>query len=243
MGAVFAPRKVPVRAGITYRTSIETQLETESTSVSLDTDGARRLGNTYLPQSAILPWEMELGFAFQLGPRPLNARWDNPDTMDKAEIEAERLDDEELTPAQQNEQRRFLKKRIARRHYAQLPRAKVLVSTGLVITGRASAAVGVESCFGPVGDRSGESVSLTPRLGVEVEPVERWTQVRAGSYLEPSRFESTTSRLHGTIGLEQKLFPSTVFGLFDPGTWFRVTGVIDIAREYFVWGVTAGVWH
>jgi hypothetical protein len=66
--------------------------------------------------------------------------------------------------------------------------------------------------------------------------------VRAGTYYEPTRFNHSSARLHGTAGFDQKLFPWTVFGLFDEGTWWRAGGCIDYARDYLGWGVTVGVW-
>ena len=37
-----------------------------------------------LPATATLPWELEMGFAFQLGPRPLNPPWLDPYDMERA---------------------------------------------------------------------------------------------------------------------------------------------------------------
>jgi hypothetical protein len=84
---------------------------------------------------------------------------------------------------------------------------------------------------------------------VESEIIPHWVKLRAGSYYEPTRFrtspsgEKLTGRLHGTFGLDAKLFPWSVFGLFDEGTEWRAGGAIDQADGYFGWSVSIGVWH
>jgi hypothetical protein len=64
-----------------------------------------------------------------------------------------------------------------------------------------------------------------------------------GSYLEPSRFETSTPRLHGTFGLDVKLFPWNVFGLWPPDYVWRLGLGADVADRYNSWGVTIGGWY
>ena len=104
-------------------------------------------------------------------------------------------------------------------------------------------AVGVQSFLQQVTDRSGESAVWTPRLGIEVEPEGGWVQLRAGTYLEPTRFREGATRLHGTFGFDLRLFRWSMFGAFDAQTYWRVGGVIDGAREYLGWGLAVGAWH
>ncbi len=129
--------------------------------------------------------------------------------------------------------------------YKALQRFYVLISSSLLITGPVENAVGVESFLQGRVQRSGEKVTFSPRLGVESEVVPGWLTLRAGTYGEPTRFDraGARARLHGTTGLDLKLFPWTVFGLFDDGTHWRVSGALDAARRYFSWGVSIGVWH
>ncbi|MFO0572316.1 MAG: hypothetical protein U0263_42240 [Polyangiaceae bacterium] len=131
------------------------------------------------------------------------------------------------------------------RRQRQLERFYVLVSSSLLVTGPVKDAVGVESFIERRVQRSGQKATFTPRLGVESEVVPRWLKLRAGSYGEPTRFSSrgARARLHGTVGFEQKLFPWTVFGLFDDGTEWRLSGALDGARRYLSWGVSLGVWR
>ncbi|MFO0570549.1 MAG: hypothetical protein U0263_33230 [Polyangiaceae bacterium] len=119
------------------------------------------------------------------------------------------------------------------------------MSSSLLVTGPVKDAVGVESFIERRVQRSGQKATFTPRLGVESEVVPRWLKLRAGSYGEPTRFSSrgARARLHGTVGFEQKLFPWTVFGLFDDGTEWRLSGALDGARRYLSWGVSLGVWR
>jgi len=93
--------------------------------------------------------------------------------------------------------------------------------------------------------RSGRRASYSPRLGIETEPIAHWLRVRAGSYLEPSRFDDNPhgSRLHGTFGFDQRVLSWDLFGLFPEGSTFRASGSLDVARDYFGWGIALGLWH
>jgi hypothetical protein len=106
-------------------------------------------------------------------------------------------------------------------------------------------ALGVESFIERTVQRSGHEASWSPRVGVETEAIPNWTRLRAGTYLEPSRFETNPrgARAHGTLGFEQRLFPWEVFGLLPEGSIFRVSGCIDVAQAYFTWGIAIGMWH
>jgi len=69
--------------------------------------------------------------------------------------------------------------------------------------------------------------------------------LRGGSYLEPTRFRSSPAgaRLHFTSGLDIKLVEWSIFDIFEAGTEWRIGGALDLARDYFGWSATAGVWH
>ena len=67
-------------------------------------------------------------------------------------------------------------------------------------------------------ERSGEEVSLTIRGGVEAEVIPYWLVLRGGSYLEPSRFRFSGSRVHGTTGFQVRVFKWDAFGLADKET-------------------------
>ncbi len=139
---------------------------------------------------------------------------------------------------------RAVDRELARR-YVQMQRFHVLLSSSLLISGAVDDAVGVESFLERRVQRSGEKVSLSPRVAVETELVPHWLKIRVGTYLEPTRFASNSdgARQHGTAGLDVKLFPWSVFGLFEDGSEWRFTGGVDGARDYFGWGLAVGIWH
>ncbi|RKH72517.1 hypothetical protein [Corallococcus aberystwythensis] len=127
--------------------------------------------------------------------------------------------------------------------YQALPRAKLLLTGSVLVSGASSNAIGFESFLSQQLERSGRRLVISPRVGAEWEPIENRLQLRAGSYLEPSRFEAVGPRLHGTAGAELRLFQWSVFGLMSPGTSWRISGFADVSRLYFGWGFGVGTWH
>jgi hypothetical protein len=132
-----------------------------------------------------------------------------------------------------------------RRHYREMKRFYLLISASVLMTEPVDNAVGVESFIEGRVQRSGERGTVSPHLGVESEVIGHWLKLRAGSYFEPKRFEARKSRArtHGTFGFDQKLFPWTVFGVFDEDTEWRASAAIDMARDYFAWGASIGIWR
>jgi hypothetical protein len=232
-GAVWAPKELPVRTGLTLRTPAEGKADPAS-RIGADQNGDRKIGSTFLPSTIFLPWEIEAGAATQLGPRPLNPGWTNPESFTEEELAAQ---------AVEGESRAATAKRLAKLRYDSLPRKKLLITSSVLITGPTKNAVGFESFLAQQVDRSGERVSVMPRLGLEGELVPGWLQLRGGSYLEPSRFRGVAPRPHGTFGFDVKTFSWDVFGLLDAGTYFRVSSAVDVSRQYFGWTLGAGVWR
>jgi hypothetical protein len=138
--------------------------------------------------------------------------------------------------------RREIRKQL-KYEYQSMRRPYLLVSTSLVVLGTLQDAVGVESFLERVVARSGETISYSPRLGAESEFVPNILKLRAGVYGEPSRFTTGHPRLHGTFGFDVRLFPWTVFGLFDDDAFWRLSGSVDASSRYLGWGVSVGVWH
>jgi hypothetical protein len=87
---------------------------------------------------------------------------------------------------------------------------------------------------------SGRTISVTPRLGLETEAIEGWLRLRAGSYLEASRFPETSPRLHGTAGAQVRVFS---FRLAGHERRVAVSGAADIATRYKNLGVSVGFWN
>jgi hypothetical protein len=238
IGLVWAPKNMNVRFGMTTRAPVRGEAQVTS-RVQPEANGDTRIDTLYLPNQIELPAELETGVAFQLGPRPLNLGWRDVGTVPKAQIDAERR-----IVKGQRETDDTVAWRILRRAYWQLPQSRFLITTSVLLSGKTRQAVGFESFLTQTVDRSGLTISASPRVGVEAEAVPRHLRLRGGSYLEPTRFSGSTARFHGTAGFDVKVLKWRVFNLFqDEETAFHIGGVIDFAREYFGWGISAGIWR
>ncbi|MBX3192643.1 MAG: hypothetical protein KF819_37005 [Labilithrix sp.] len=263
---LWTPHGLPIRVGGTIRSPILASLEV---APNVDDDGADRVIGVppnafYLPRGGALPWELEWGIAAQIGKRPLNVPFVDEDAMHGEEVEDERR----MQPGDRHEPPRLepaykAARRLLKSRYAGLARRKLLVSFSALVTGPTEGAVGIESMLTQYVDRSGKTGTLTLRAGAEAEVIPNRLQLRAGSYLEPTRFrdlqfaevvpgpERTSimrsrdprSRLHGTAGFEVRVLEWSVFGLFADDTSFRISGAIDASRQYFGWSLGAGIWH
>jgi hypothetical protein len=273
IGVLLKPDYEPWRLGATFRAGVTGRSSSDSAGG----------GSTALlrPASISLPWELELGAAIQVGPRPLNPRWLDPHEQEsrvrqqieedrslrqaaqEAEIEgirdetqrAERREQlayqESFVRRQEDEQlesasARLLLERKAR--YANWPRERITVLLALLVSGKSDDAVGLETLFAAQAGntstlfkRSGQSLSYSPRLGLEGEPVPDRIQTRIGTYIEPSRF-GRIARQHFTFGFDVKLFSWSVFGVAGDQIW-RIGAVTDLAPRYQSFGVSIGAWH
>ncbi len=234
IGALWAPLALPLRMGLSLRAPVAGRLIPGDTS-ALDASGDRRLGKLYLPERVEVPWQIEWGVAVQLGPRPLNVKW-----LDSREVPHEVVESYRKKP---DEERSTVVSRMGRRTHEKVPREKFLLSVSFTATGPVANAVGLESFLAGQIDRSGERVSLTPRVGIETEAWPNRMIFRAGSYVEPTRFRGGARRLHATVGTELKTVSWDFFGLYEDPLPLRVGGSLDISREYFGWSVTAGIWN
>jgi len=281
VGALFRPNSSPYRVGVAARSAVITnELKADVDKNAAGDRVITRNGTAlFLPNEVTLPWDIDVGLAVQLGPRPLNPRWVEPNEalarLDRylawkerererrkaarlaqtstqgralgpreAALDAEAASDRALDELHRERSLRALRDELRRRARA-LERFYVLVSTSLLVTGPVRNSVGVESFITQRVQRSGRKATYTPRLGVETELVPEWLKLRAGTYGEPTRFESNGAkpRLHGTLGFDQKLFPWTAFGIFDDDTEWRLSAALDGARHYFSWGASVGVWR
>jgi hypothetical protein len=237
-GLLWAPRSASVRVGFTARTPAVPVGQVEG-RIPPNADGDRVVGSLYLPNRLELPWELEAGFAVQLWKRHFNLRWADEDQVPAPEAEPYRrtLSNGQREPPWRGA-RRLLKAR-----YAALPRERVLLTTSVLLSGPVKNAVGVESMLSQEVHRAGERPSLTVRAGAEAEVIPGWLVVRGGSYLEPTRFRTGKQRLHGTGGFDLRVLESAVFGLYDEGTRFRLSGAVDLARDYVGWSIGAGLFR
>lgn len=256
-GVIWAPHALPVRAGLSARLPVRSAPDPANQTVP-NAEGDTVIGSMVLPSSTEVPWEIEGGVAVQIGRRRLNVAWVNPRDLsaafteardrpppDPARTEMPANQAAELQAAQE-QRMKALHSQVRRRlkaRYRSIARQKVLLSLSVLVSGPVRSAVGVESFLQQVVDRSGERASVTPRLGIEGEPLEHWLQVRAGTYLEPTRFRAGSPRLHATLGFDLRLLDWSVFGLLEEDSSWRAGGLVDGARDYFGWGVAVGLWH
>jgi hypothetical protein len=74
VGALYAPVRAPFRVGVSARLPVEASQE----------ERVRVAAGLELPHGLLLPAEVQLGFAYQLGSRPLNRRFENPHDIEDA---------------------------------------------------------------------------------------------------------------------------------------------------------------
>ncbi|MEM1415698.1 MAG: hypothetical protein AAGH15_12395 [Myxococcota bacterium] len=218
-----------------------------------------------LPRSVELPWEVRTGVAWQFGPRRFNPRyvrrkdaahgWAERLARERcarrgagdgrAGAACEEPPDPELTPEDRVAGARQASyagdamaglRALGERVRASEPRRYVLVSTEVLLQGSLADAVGVDAFVRQEQRRRGRKVTFGWRLGVEGEPWHDRLRVRAGTYLEPSRYDGVNPRVHGTAGFDVRLFRVWRFDL-------QAGFTIDGARDYLNWGFGLGVWH
>ncbi|HEX9295166.1 MAG TPA: hypothetical protein VF881_05010 [Polyangiaceae bacterium] len=277
-GVLIRPDYEPWRLGATFRAPVDG-------GAAQSTDTSAVMGAPFVPPAGIfLPWELEVGAAIQVGPRPLNPRWLDPheqEAHERAQIDQDRAarraaqeaelrgianplrmyDRSRELSYQESFIRRDEDKRLdearekllleRRARYANWPRERITVMMELLVSGRSPDALSLESFFSQQAAamvlmpetfrRSGRSISYSPRLGLEGEPVADRIQTRIGTYIEPSRFGGL-ARQHFTFGFDVKLLPWGLFGL-APGQIWRIGAVTDLAPRYQNFGISLGAWH
>lgn len=271
-GALLMPTGRQWRVGVTGRAPVSGGIF-GSEDVTID-GGVRRAGPFVLPSTVVMPWEVEAGLAYQLGPRPLNPGWENPRDQedplrrkiahDRADRAARRDREMSATPIDQREglrieleaeERRWrvveeqeLASEVARlrairmARYENWPREKILLLASLLLTGPSPMAVSLEGFLDQRGESAGRTATLTPRLGLEGEPLRGRMLLRAGTYLEPSRYEGGGPRQHFTFGSDVRLFPLDFWGLLPRANW-KVALFLDVAPRYANGGIGIGNWH
>lgn len=133
-------------------------------------------------------------------------------------------------------------KRARQARYENLPRARIMVVASVLALASSSHSIAVSSFLSQRDEPYGQSWTLTPRFGLEAEPVVNRLMLRLGGYVEPARFLDATPRQHLTFGGDVKLFAWDVFGLVRKMTWKIGLG-FDVAPRYTNWGIGLGVWH
>lgn len=123
------------------------------------------------------------------------------------------------------------------------PRRYYLLTADVWFNGRVQDGVGVESFIFQTVQRSGQKVTVSPRVGFETEVWPTRMKLRAGSYIEPSRFAESTLRVHGTFGFDVSLFKWNVFGLWPDDYRWQITTAFDFARAYGSFSFGIGGWY
>jgi hypothetical protein len=243
-GVLWRPRTLPLRVGATVRSPVIGTIDAAPNVTRNPETGDRQVGHFYLPTGVDLPWEAEWGVAVQVGPRPLNIPWTDEDEYRAPEVEETRR----MEPGSRHEPPRVESasdnaRRILRHRYRLQPRQKLLLSFAMLVTGPTPGALGVESMLTQVVERSGEKTSVTLRAGGEIEAVPDRLQLRGGTYMEPTRFRDSSPRAHATAGFELRLVEWSLFGIFPEDNSFRISGAVDVSREYFGWSLGVGSWY
>jgi len=225
----------------------------------------------YLPEQVSSPWDVNVGAAIQFG-RSFNPVWrSSAERAERAELyyrtrELDREEErqrrlalattenerarisEELDRAQEKDDENLERavdnaRLLTQTESARMDPHYLLVSTALVVSGTAQEAVGVDAFLSQVINRSGEEVVFSPRIGAESEVWPRLLKLRAGTYLEPTRFETSSPRWHATAGCDIRLIRWNVFGLWPDRYLWRVSASADVSERYFVWGLSIGGWY
>jgi hypothetical protein len=274
-GALWQPKGLPFSAGAAFRTGIETTASfsdaaaiNEQGDVVFETDR----GTFYLPERAVLPWDLNVGMSVELGAAPENVPWESDrDGAERQELairlrtfEQQDAKARRIAAARDATERQAIEREyeaLARqaeadidaaredaywelqRRMAVAPRHKVLLAASVLITGRADEAVGVESFLSQTVNRSGENVVWSPRLGAEMEVIPDWLRLRAGTYLEPTRFQTSTPRPHYTGGFDLRAVNWNVFGLWPDDYLWRIGVGTDVSRNYTTFSVTIAGWY
>lgn len=226
----------------------------------------------YLPTQAVLPWDLNIGVTAQIGVDPENEPWVSDRSLSQRQelrgrlrmLDREAYRDAELARAQTPEARAEINARydaMDRNDQAEIDEAReaayweiqrrlararfghVVVAASALISGSVDNAVGLESFLSQEVNRSGDSAVVSLRLGAEMGLIPNLLRVRSGTYLEPTRFETSLPRPHYTGGFDLRLAIWNVFGLWPDDYVWRLSVGVDVARDYSTFGVTIAGWY
>jgi hypothetical protein len=108
----------------------------------------------------------------------------------------------------------------------------VRVAFDLVVDGPVANGVSSEALLAGDDTHRGRTLTLSPRFGLEAEVWRDRLRLRGGTYLEPSRTIGVPDRLHGTAGLQVRLFRLRLFhGFIDEQVSYSAS--VDAAHRYW----------
>lgn len=273
-GVLIKPNNHPFRVGASYRTAIKST-PTYSEEFLPNAEGDLVItgegGSFYLPRRVELPWDVNLGFAYQFG-RPFNPTWRTAQDIAEKEllqlrlaaIELAEQRDTALANARDANERAAIEQRYAgqmernatlanialvkarkqqQRELADWDRFYVLVSTSLTISGPVDSAVGIESYVNQKVARSGAKTTFAPHFALETEAIPDHLKLRTGCYFEPARSDGTTQRGHFTFGGDIRMGRFDVFGLWPADYLWALGTFADVAPRYVTFGVSLIGWY
>jgi hypothetical protein len=252
-GAIIKPDDRPFRLSAVYRSAVTAQA-TEGASSLFAASTAER--DYVLPSRVVAPWELEVGAAVQLGPRPLNPSWRDPSARQgerRAVVDARRkqrkqtgispVDEARLEGWEDEELASYAAKDKEREYtrYLNHPRKYVLLLASALVVGASPNSINLVGFVDQQKEIAGARATISPRFGVEAEPIANLAKVRAGTYYEPSRFEGVAGRQHFTLGGDLFLFTSPKIA-FIPPLPIAAVGFVDVAPRYQNFGLFVGIW-
>jgi hypothetical protein len=235
-GVIFRPSRWPVRLAASFSSPLSSATPKECTADQCPQ-------GFVMPRGVALPWEVRLGAAYRFGATPFNRTPVLPKKKPKRKPKKKPPGQRPLTeppealpappePAAPSEPEPDLDRDYRGGFY-------VLVSAEVGLTGSVDDAIGTDGFFDQVREQSGQNLSVSPRMGVESEVIRRRLRLRAGTYLEPSRFEDGSGRFHGTFGFDLRLFDFSLFGARS----LRFSSSADLASRYSNLLLSLGFWH
>ncbi len=229
VGLLIKPVSVPFRFGVTYRLA----------TIAQETIGADGPLPLQLPDSVVSPWELETGISFQLGPRPFNVFFADPEDADDAAeraVKAARrararsrtfeIDGEVATAREENLQRleEATLARLERRLHderddaiADLPRERVLVLLSLLATGPVENGVSIDAFL-----------SQSNRVG----------PTQGGPWAE-SRRSGGAVNFSPRFGVEAEAIPNWL--ILRGGSYYEPSRFGGVGRQHFTFGASLRV--
>ncbi len=204
LGVVHAPRKQPWRAGLALQLPVP---QSQRDQFGKPNRLVAALGYLPAPRRIEQPWNLALGGAWQWGDRPLNLR---PSFGQLPLPEGARPVD-------------------------HIPRRYLLATADLVLTGAVDdASIGAPGYLTGRPQEAGRTPTLSARVGVESEVLPNRIALRAGTYFEPSRYQTSAGRLHMTGGADLRV---------DVGLAWKLSVVFDVAPGWVNTSAGLGLWH
>jgi hypothetical protein len=115
----------------------------------------------------------------------------------------------------------------------------ITAAVDIWLTGPSQNGYGIEKFAQQELQRSGSRTNVGARAGVEAEALPGRLRVRAGAYWEPERFSGVGGRMHGTFGIEGRVFEFQLWGLRRG----RIGLTADVASRYRNLALSVGLWH